>query len=111
MAMSKENRFFKLHMTFRQACLVIGALRRERKRREKDHQRHEFKPEPGKHDSNLMRISVMDDMISQLQPQMERHKEREERKTHANGRCRQCGLLKFAPGDSCFQEDLCPGHE
>ena len=66
-----DAREIKLMLTFRQAMIVEGLFRKERKSREKRVARENFVPAPGKFDANKMRISVMDDLIAQLKSQIE----------------------------------------
>ena len=66
-----DDRDIKLMLTFRQACIVEGLFRKERKSREKRVERENFVPAPGKFDANKMRITVMDDLLTQLKSQIE----------------------------------------
>jgi hypothetical protein len=72
--MNSIRRPVALSLTPRHAVMALGVFRRERKRSMKNHEKAKadgFTPAPGKFDANLMRVSVLDDFIAQLERQLD----------------------------------------
>lgn len=60
-------RKIQLSLTHTLARHVLTLARRERKRRERDYNRHPYIPAPGRFDANLAAMAMMDDIIQQLE--------------------------------------------
>lgn len=65
-----EQREVKVFLTERMALSLSKVCGREKRKREREAERGGFVPEPGKFDANLMRASVMDDIIKQIKQQI-----------------------------------------
>lgn len=70
MNLPQEHRKIKLFLTERMAAILNRILHRERRRREKDAANSGYVPEPGRFDVNLMRVSVLTDIVDQLETQL-----------------------------------------
>lgn len=68
--MSTPRRPITLRLTVRHAEMVVAVLRRERRRKLRDHEKSGFVPAPGKFDANLMRVIAFDGIIGELDDQL-----------------------------------------
>lgn len=59
-----------LVLTQRQAQVVHTACKSEMRKRQRAAEKQAFVPAPGRFDSNLMRVSVLEDVLRQLKPQI-----------------------------------------
>lgn len=65
----QARRKIQLSLTHRYAEMLLTLCRNEIKKRRRNYDPN-FVPEPGKYDTNLMRIQAMESIIKQIQEQM-----------------------------------------
>lgn len=62
-----EDRKMQLGLTNRQAGVLASLLRQEKAKRARALAKSTFKPAPGQFDNNKMRVSMMEDLLGQLE--------------------------------------------
>ena len=73
--LDSEDLSVVLRMNDRVAYMVRTLLRKERRKRQKQHEKEGFVPEPGKYNMNEVIVLIMEGLIKQLDEQLNPEKE------------------------------------